>query len=137
MTAVDISLWGWGACSTTLPVASAAAHGSWSERWRYKLLLPEEWAPRRRLDLSTTMPDVLSDIGTALLPPTLPDSDIPRASELDWTVRAGFPDPPDIRQCNWEIFRLGSMAFQRTYYTTRGACALYSSISFSSGFFYS
>ena len=124
MTAVDSSLWGWGACSTTLPAVSAAALGAWSERWRYKRLPPEEWAPRRRLDLTTTLPDVLSDIGTALPEPTLPGSDIPLASELDWTVRAGFPDPPDIRRWEWEISDWGRWRFKEhiTQFEGRALC---------------
>ena len=112
VTAVDSSLWGWGACTTTLPATTVASLGAWTETWRYRRLPPEEWAPRRRLDLTTDQPDVFDDIGTALSPPVLPDTDIPRPTELDWEWRAGFPDPPDIRKWDWDISDWGKWRFK-------------------------
>ena len=49
---IDSSLYGWGVCcSCTRDVREVAEAGRWNERWRYKRLPPEEWAPRRRVGL--------------------------------------------------------------------------------------
>lgn len=44
----DASPDGFGICETTLSSTEVESMGRWCERWRYRRLPPEDWAPRRR-----------------------------------------------------------------------------------------
>ena len=93
--AIDSSLYGWGTCVATRPRQDVARAGGWNERWRYKCLDPQEWAPCPRVGFfEQSGKDPLSDTATCTEAPHFPNSDIPRASEIDWKLRSGFPDPP-------------------------------------------
>ena len=108
--AIDSSLFGWGVTSCTRDVAEVAEAGRWNERWRYKRLPPEEWAPRRRVGLDD--PDPFADASTALEAPTLPHSLIPRPSELDWQEREGFPNPDsELPSWDWKVESFGKWRF--------------------------
>lgn len=48
ITCTDASPDGFGICEQRVGGASAQRLGRWNERWRFKRLRPEEWAPRRR-----------------------------------------------------------------------------------------
>ena len=48
ITCTDASPDGFGICEQRVGGASAQRLGRWNERWRFKRLGPEEWAPRRR-----------------------------------------------------------------------------------------
>ena len=109
VSAVDASPTGWGACTTTLPTTTVASLGEWSERWRFRRLRPEEWAPRRRVQIEPL--DALNDPASVLPPPVLSGTSIPRASNLDWVSREGFPDPPDLRKWTWETEDFGRWRF--------------------------
>ena len=63
VSAIDSSLYGWGVCTTTRTKAEISQAGNWNERWRYKRLDPEEWAPRRRVGFAER--DPFTDLETA------------------------------------------------------------------------
>ena len=44
----DASPDGYGVCCREVERSTAESLGRWNERWRFKRLGPEEWAPRRR-----------------------------------------------------------------------------------------
>lgn len=44
----DASPDGFGICERVLDKRTISDIGRWNERWRYKRLAPEDWAPRRR-----------------------------------------------------------------------------------------
>eukprot|EP00973_Karenia_brevis_P042187 5841154-Karenia_brevis.AAC.1 len=52
---------GWGACTCTLGSDWARTHGIWNERWRYRRLTPDEWAPRKRALFNDSTLDKISD----------------------------------------------------------------------------
>ena len=58
----DASPDGFGICETTLSSSQVESMGRWCERWRYRRLPPEDWAPRRR----ALARDPLSDPFTVL-----------------------------------------------------------------------
>ena len=57
ITATDASPDGYGVCESLAPPGAARDLGAWNERWRFRRLPPEQWAPRKR----QRGRDVLSD----------------------------------------------------------------------------
>ena len=62
LTASDASPEGYGICETIVSPEEGASLGDWWERWRFKRLEPEQWAPRRR----ALRPDVFADVSTVV-----------------------------------------------------------------------
>ncbi|CAK0796211.1 unnamed protein product, partial [Prorocentrum cordatum] len=48
VTASDAANRGMAVCEAVFPVSAVASVGRWRERWRYRRLNPDEWAPRFR-----------------------------------------------------------------------------------------
>ena len=108
--ATDASPSGWGECTAELGSCVVKSIARWDERWRYRRLSPEEWAPRRRAMGHADGSHLLTD------PRTLGSIDDPRKSltlgpsELSWIEREGFPEVPD------ELFK---QPFEDTWTTRR------------------
>ena len=48
VTATDASTTGFGVCEKTIEPSIVSELGRWHEKWRFRRLQPDEWAPRRR-----------------------------------------------------------------------------------------
>ena len=81
MTATDASTSGWGICRTHRPASEVQALGQWEERWRFRRLRPDEWAPRRRAIPAFGELDVLTDPRTATMPHCPGHENLPLPSE--------------------------------------------------------
>ena len=78
--ASDASGDGFGVCSASFDEELVRKTGSWLERWRFRRLLPHEWAPRRR---------ALGELPEITDPTTATDS--PLVTQ-QWKLRVGFPE---------------------------------------------
>jgi hypothetical protein len=105
VVATDASPRGWGICSAVMDPKLVHQDGRWNERWRYRRLLPHEWAPRRR---------VLGHDPNTVGPPVIPsNSDFNLPCELSWTDREGFPEVGLVEAWGWRVDRLGSFKFEK------------------------
>lgn len=80
----DASPQGYGICERQLGCEAVGQLGRWNERWRFRRLPPEEWAPRRRaMGL-----DPIADVETVL-----GDED-PLPEGQDYVIDDDFPEVP-------------------------------------------
>ena len=70
LTATDASPEGFGIVESCIEPGEARCLGAWSERFRFKRLPVEEWAPRKRAVPRDVFGDVVTVIGNSGLVPT-------------------------------------------------------------------
>ena len=80
--ASDASGSGAGVCRTRFDVQQVEKVACWNEKWRFRRLLPHEWAPRRR---------ALGEFDEITDPRTV---DASQADDGQWLCRGGFPEVP-------------------------------------------
>ena len=110
VTATDACESGWGACKAFIGSDKAREHGMWTERWRFKRLLPDEWAPRQRAlrEPDSQHLDVFADPRTV----GLAESDeVPVPSEQKWKAYEGFPELGNVPEWDWHVTRSGRFRY--------------------------
>ena len=114
--ATDACETGWGACSAEIGTAAARSHGLWNERWRFRRLRPDEWAPRRRALRGGEGFETISDFRTLGQDFSQDARDFdescpnpvrlgPIPTDFDFAHREGFPEVRDVLDWNWKIVR--------------------------------
>ncbi|CAK0842121.1 unnamed protein product [Prorocentrum cordatum] len=96
VTATDASTTGFGVCEKKLDSSEVSELGKWHEKWRFKRLQPEEWAPRRR---------ALDDFPGITDPATVLANNV-----IDgWAEVAGFPEAPRhvLHKEGWRVIYKG------------------------------
>ncbi len=109
VVATDASPSGWGICAAELPPEKAAELGRWCERWRFRRLGPDEWAPRRRVEGLNL--DPLAHPWTVPAR-TFGESGFVVPSKLQWEAREGFTEITDCPKLLWKVTRLGRFRFE-------------------------
>ena len=120
----DASPSGWGVCRAPIKASRAAEMGSWNDRWRYRRLDPDEWAPRRRA-LDGYGKDPFLDL-SSVDPPLLPGSSHPRGSEMAWMAREGFPEVGDVTDLDWRVSKLGLFKYDEHITSKEGRVMIWS-----------
>eukprot|EP00435_Cladocopium_sp_Y103_P068612 s569_g31.t2 len=110
LTATDASPEGFGICETNVLPEEAADLGDWWERWRFKRLAPEQWAPRSRArgrDVFTDPATVVGHVGDE--------------QELDmYAENLDFPEvhPKFLQSTRWSTKRMGRWKHTKEHITT-------------------
>ena len=85
---LDASEDGFGVCTRDLGEAEVEQIGRWNDRWRYRRLPPDQWAPRSRaLSRLDSLYDIVSVRGSPVDHDELFERD-------QWTVDDAFPEVP-------------------------------------------
>jgi len=116
VTCSDASPWGLGVCEKSVPCDKVAEMGRWQERWRFKRLEPNEWAPRRR---------ALGELDEITDPRTVHNTLI--TDDCDWKFRVGFPEVPEeeCRAEDWKTVYAGKFAFKESIGILEGRAFLW------------
>ena len=107
MVTTDASPTGWGICSSLLDPELVATHGRWNERWRFRRLSPDEWAPRKRALALHEAVDPFHDLNTVPLGVFRGNPLCAVPPELRWREREGFPEIGPTDDWGWKVDRLG------------------------------
>ena len=116
ITATDASPSGFGVCERCTTTGAAHELGKWSERWRFRRLPPEMWAPRKR----ATGKDVFTDLSTVV-----GDSEV-WDDVLNYTHNEDFPevDSALLQPGDWHTVKMGKWNFTDESITIKEGRAL-------------
>ena len=112
----DASPDGYGICERQLDTQTVADIGRWQERWRYKRLPPEDWAPRRR----ALGVDVFGSFDSVLGVNPMEQQD------WDWVEDKNFPEVPRtvLHPQFWKTKKMGKWGNTAEHITIKEGRAL-------------
>eukprot|EP00959_Pyramimonas_sp_CCMP1952_P356922 7473823-Pyramimonas_sp.AAC.1 len=104
VTASDAANRGMAVCEAIFPVSAVASVGRWRERWRYRRLNPDEWAPRRR---------ALAQEFAEIEDPLTVTACSPSPSGPGWALHQGFPEVPrELATTGYRTIYAGPLRYQ-------------------------
>lgn len=114
LLATDASPDGYGICESPVAAGVSRALGTWNERWRYRRLPPEQWAPRKRAIGRDVFNDVVTVLGDG---ESLGD---------EFVDNEDFPEVPKhlLDFSNWRTAKLGKWGFKDESITIKEGRAL-------------
>ncbi len=114
LLATDASPDGYGICESHVAAGVSRSLGTWNERWRYKRLPPEQWAPRKRASGRDVFNDVVTVLGEG------------GSLEDEFIDNDDFPEVPKhlLDFSNWQTAKLGKWGFKDESITIKEGRAL-------------